>query len=316
MKSKVLAGLFLGLLLIGSIATKPVLATPHHIIISKHEFNAKPGDVLTIPFEIFFSQVQQAKLELYGDKMAGWGCSLQAPSNITVNKGDKINCGLVVPIPSTVSDGTYGLILQDLDKNGQVTSRVSIFIIIGSGENQIQRQMRFYDGWIRNEDMPRTIELPVKDFELTVGIRKLDPDTTLKLEWSIFAPQGGLCGHYAVYPAKEGNHTSKVWASSWYTGGTYTLKICVYNITDPNNEILLESRTISIQVKCPGSENAILLDSITISIGTSSKLTPDDTYPKGSEERSKIVVPKPKPQHITISFPRRSFRTICKIFPL
>ncbi len=285
------------LLLVGGIVA-PALARshPHHIICEKTEWKANPGDVIKIPYKVHFEGEEDAKNELYGDQVKGWNCTLHSEKG-TGKKGEDVSCYIEVHVPKDAKNGTYGLILQDKDSLGYVTSRVSIFIIVGDGGKCApEQEIHFYDGWIRNEDMPRKIELPVDNFVLTVGVRKLQP-ATLKLIWQIYGPQGGVVDRFCTYPAK-GNHSSVVDASSWYDGGTYTLKIWVYNITDPENEVLLESMEIKVQVLCPGSSNPILLDTLVI---TTSEVSNQAKGEVSEEEASKgsegnIITPKPKPE--------------------
>jgi len=286
-----------------SVAVAPVLAQPHHIIISQTEYHANPGDTVVIPFELFFSKIEQAKLELYGDRVAGWGCKLDVPQSTFTRVGEGMECSIVVPVPASASNGTYGLILQDIDAFGEVTSRVSIFIVVGTGGNEVQQEMHYYEGWIANENMPRTIQLPVHNFVLTVGVRKL-AEVTMKLVIGIYYPDGSLSGSLTVDPAGEGNYTYTVGASGWHTGGTYSLKIWVYNVTDPENPILLDSMNIPITVLCPGSENAILLDSFVINAEKGGKEElPEEIETEETEEGATEVV-KPRSDFV---IPTRSF---------
>jgi len=119
----------LGLILVGSMAITQVLASPHHIIIDKTKYKAKEGDILYIYYKMYFDREEEATNEVYGDRCRDWDISLHSEKK-TGKHGEKVKCWIEVHVPSDASDGTYGLILQDKDVNGKVTSRVSIFTIL------------------------------------------------------------------------------------------------------------------------------------------------------------------------------------------
>ncbi|RLG50732.1 MAG: hypothetical protein DRO00_08280 [Thermoproteota archaeon] len=311
----------LGLILVGSIAITQVLAHPHHIIISQKEFHTTQGETITIPFEVFFSSEEQATVELYGDKVAGWGCKLQASSDIA-KAGESLPCGIVVPVPSNVENGTYGLILQDKDASGTVTSRVSIFIIVGEGGTEVQQEMHYYDGWIAYENFPRDVTLPAHNVDITVGWRCLAPGTYRIVVDHLFS----------VDFTRDGEHTHFLGLSGWYTGGIRTITIQIGNITNYEPEspwdigTLIEEKKITINVHCPGSEDAVLLDTLVFNAGVGvhpvsnandeeevqAEVAPEEP----SDESQAVIEPEPEPQPRTwITIPR-AWKRLVKIFPL
>ncbi len=314
MKSKVLAGLFLGLLLIGSIATKPVLASPHHIICEKHNYKAKPGDVVRIPYKMHFDKEEQATNELYGDKVKDWDCSLHSEKN-KGKKGEKVSCYIEVHVPPDAKNGTYGLILQDKDANGKVTSRVSIYIQVGEGGGpEVHQEMHYYDGWIAYENFPREVELPAHNVDVTVGYRVLEGHGTYRIT-ATFTGKADSMLLFSTDFTKDGEFVYPLGLSGWYVGGTYTITIRVGNITgyEPKNPsdvgVLLEEKTITINVYCPGSENAVLLDTLILNAQESSDESTE-------EPKAAVVVPEPEPQRSSVCFPRPWLGTFQKLLPV
>ena len=320
--------LIAGLLLVSFLITQ-ALASPHHIIISKNEYSANPGQTITIPFEIFFEEEQQATIELYGDKVKGWGCSLHSSKSIGT-KGESVSCYILVPIPADAGDGTYGLILQDKDATGQVTSRVSIFIKIGEGGAEVNQKMHFYDGWIAYENFPREVELPAHNVDVVVGWRCLDGGSkTYKIMATLTYPDGYTMNLFSVDFKTDGSHTYPLGLSGWYVGGTYKVTIKVGNITNYNPSSpwdigeLIEQREIIINVYCPGSENAILLDSLVLNsnvsagIDTNTQAEAEAETEAEVEEASSIPEQPEEPKHWIVMIPAFSrARPWLKIFPI